>query len=313
MIFASLQQYNLFWWTIFVILLVLAFAALLLWAFTWWYYDNFVNDLHQTFLDYCATVKHITYRGRVAPTGPGYSYELAVALLDISFNTTTANCPQIEKLPSPVDFPGQLALIPSTTNGSKNILGFIFYNQDEAIISFAGTNCVAQWHSDFDYVTVPPTTFNGYTEGVLVHQGFYQQYLSVRPQILGWLQQHRPRVLYLTGHSLGGALSTFCAYDLAKYPGRLFHYSFGAPRSGNTTYAEVFNQRVPQSIRVNNTEDIIVALPPATWDKYNYCHTGGNLPFTVSLKNLRQDHVEAYYDNLPIRAPCIENAERVCG
>lgn len=57
-------------------------------------------------------------------------------------------------------------------------------------------------------------------------------------------QGARWRVL-VTGHSLGGALATVCAYDLARRPWhgagprpRLTMYSYGSPRVGNRRFAQ---------------------------------------------------------------------------
>ena len=53
-----------------------------------------------------------------------------------------------------------------------------------------------------------------------VHHGFLSAYDSIRPQLLTLLDQvlegeEQPWTLCLTGHSLGGALATLCAYDCA--------------------------------------------------------------------------------------------------
>lgn len=48
----------------------------------------------------------------------------------------------------------------------------------------------------------------------------------------------------MTGHSLGGALSTLCAFDCARRPWRraprphLVHYNYGSPRVGNKAFAD---------------------------------------------------------------------------
>lgn len=53
-----------------------------------------------------------------------------------------------------------------------------------------------------------------------VHTGFLSAYDSLRPAVLGLLgamlggERQRWR-LFLTGHSLGGALATLCAWDVA--------------------------------------------------------------------------------------------------
>ena len=55
----------------------------------------------------------------------------------------------------------------------------------------------------------------------------------------------------VTGHSLGGAVATLCAFDLARKaeelgisPSQCCCITFGAPRTGNAAFAKLFNQTV---------------------------------------------------------------------
>jgi nuclear pore complex protein Nup85 len=57
---------------------------------------------------------------------------------------------------------------------------------------------------------------------LMVHSGFLTAYDSVKVKVLRLVDQltadaseDRPWDVYVTGHSLGGALATLCAYDLA--------------------------------------------------------------------------------------------------
>ncbi len=53
----------------------------------------------------------------------------------------------------------------------------------------------------------------------------------------------------LAGHSLGGALATLAAYDLAAELG-LSHVqciTFGAPRVGNSVFVADYNRHVPNT------------------------------------------------------------------
>ncbi|XP_044500845.1 uncharacterized protein LOC123221926 isoform X3 [Mangifera indica] len=88
--------------------------------------------------------------------------------------------------------------------------------------------------------------------------------------------------VYVTGHSLGGALATLFALELsssklAKIPifdGNrhgaisLTMYNFGSPRVGNKKFADVYNEKVKDSWRVVNHRDIIPTVP--RW--MGYCH-----------------------------------------
>ena len=64
-----------------------------------------------------------------------------------------------------------------------------------------------------------------------VHMGFLSAYLSIQDALLQQLQflfaldsndQQQPWEVYITGHSLGGALSTLLAFDLGRIRASLF-------------------------------------------------------------------------------------------
>jgi pimeloyl-ACP methyl ester carboxylesterase len=66
------------------------------------------------------------------------------------------------------------------------------------------------------------------------------------------------------GHSLGGALATLLALDVAantvyKNPSV---YTFGSPRTGDSLFASTYDQVVKNSYRVANRLDIVPTLPP---------------------------------------------------
>ena len=61
-----------------------------------------------------------------------------------------------------------------------------------------------------------------------------------------------------TGHSLGGALATLAAYDIAhatfkegRQPNQVV-YTFGAPRTGNHAFAKEFQACVPDCWHIIN-------------------------------------------------------------
>ncbi|KAH1190111.1 Lipase [Glycine max] len=80
--------------------------------------------------------------------------------------------------------------------------------------------------------------------------------------------------VYVTGHSLGGALATLLALELSsnqlakRGAISITMYNFGSPRVGNKRFAEVYNERVKDSWRVVNHRDIIPTVPRLM----GYCH-----------------------------------------
>lgn len=284
---------------------------------------SYINSLIQSFnedLDqYCDTIDPIIYIYTVLPpiTNGIYQKDLANALYEVGANVTKANCTNILPLPNPNGFNRQLPLIGiDPVNGEENMYAYIFWSTEtnSAIFAFSGTFSLSEWVSDFQYELVPATELNGYKEGVMCHGGFYDVYLSIRSQLWNWwknmnnksmnnnisnINNNNITDLYITGPSLGGALSTICSFDFADVNTELIHYSFAAPRSGNVEYAKIFNDRVPQSMRINNTEDIIPALPPATINDNTFEQTTGNVPFTRSLGSLKDNHTTAYARYMP--------------
>ncbi|RHY29564.1 hypothetical protein DYB32_005046 [Aphanomyces invadans] len=65
------------------------------------------------------------------------------------------------------------------------------------------------------------------------------------------LDEHPDLSLYVTGHSMGGALAVLAAYDCAVHFNiAITMYNFGAPRVGNPAFVRQYNRAVPNSHRV---------------------------------------------------------------
>lgn len=262
--------------------------------------NNFSLNYGLALQKFCQNLGPISYRESVYVPNNLVIYEnkLATSLLDISIATTQSNCQNINPLPLPPGFTNQIVLKRLLTT-----IGRIFWNNNYACISFSGTITLAQWKADFNYKLKPAIRLNNYIEGVECHEGFYNLYLSVRNEIWKWINDHPEiNIFFITGHSLGGALSTIASYDMANL--NPIHYSFASPRCGNVKFSEQFNNMLPNSMRINNTEDIVPQLPPATWNNYTYMHTNNNIPFTKSLGTLQKDHIQAYIEYLP---ECFDN------
>ena len=91
-----------------------------------------------------------------------------------------------------------------------------------------------------------------------VHVGFLRGYLSVRTRLLTMIEALKRDEggdwsVYVTGHSLGGALATICAADLGAgicAADDVVMYNFGSPRVGNLAFVKHFNGVVPEAFRV---------------------------------------------------------------
>lgn len=283
-------------WIWILIIIVIIIITIVLTSVVWYCEvksaeDGYLASLFEQYAVVCNPDAKIIYREAVyVPYENGvYEKKLATALYDICMSTSDANC--IDPIPLPPNFSGQRRVMGIEPESNKLVLlACIFWNETMVVFAFTGTELRSEWMSDLDFKQTAPTKLNGYEEGILVHEGFYSLYLAIREKLwLFWKENPKP-LLYITGHSLGGALSNLCAFDF----GQGIQYSFGAPRTGNPKFAKVFNQRLPTAIRVNNTEDVVPELPPSNWNGYSYEQVGQSLPFTLALGSLAKNHDEAY-------------------
>lgn len=289
--------------TIIVILLIALIIFTLYYEdFISWYESQYNQLCENTEIEYSEAVKYPMDIER-------YEKNLALALYQINNAVSLANCPdKVLILPPGFNQAVEIRGI-DPASGRDTMFAYIFYDNEgeRAVVSFTGTFYLSEWLDDLNYAQVAPTELNGYVDGQLVHGGFYRIYVNIRQQIIDFINDNEVSELYITGHSLGGALAILCGYDLSESKS-MVHYTFGAPRVGNTLFTLDFNKAVPQSMRVNNTEDLIPALPPAYWDGWTFFQNNNNIPFTISLGTLLADHTQAYMKHMPEcfdnRAPC---------
>lgn len=92
-----------------------------------------------------------------------------------------------------------------------------------------------------------------------VHRGFRDAFDAVKADIEKDLRENAGAPIYITGHSLGGALAVLATRFLAS-DSQGACYTFGGPRVGNEYTAD--NIKTP-IYRVVNAADIVPRLPPA--------------------------------------------------
>lgn len=92
---------------------------------------------------------------------------------------------------------------------------------------------------------------------VSLHRGFLSRYLSVRGDILEAARRFHKTPLFITGHSLGGALAKIASIDI-KPKNIAAVYTFGAPRVGNQRIDESIGVPLYQTI---HAADLVPRLP----------------------------------------------------
>lgn len=159
-------------------------------------------------------------------------------------------------------------------------------------VVFRGTKTVVEWFDDAQLGQVPYTFLAG---GGLTEQGFTSVYATIHAEIVQTVNQLAQSgdftALYVTGHSLGGALAVLAAPELAKATpfSSPVMYSFAGPRAGNPKFGlGTYDPNVATSWRVVNTNDLIPKLPNqvtvvfegGTYKTYFYRHVETELDIT---------------------------------
>lgn len=269
---------------------------------------NFLKNWKISYIEYCKSIEpNVSNYPISKPNKNGiYEYPLAKSLLDVAIDVTNSNCLNKPSVPIPIGFVYQEKIYGYDKKNKRRMYATIFISASaiKFLIAFTGTFTLDEWADDFTYPLVNAIQLNNYENGIQVHKGFYEVYIQIRQQIWNLYNKFKDKIkeIYITGHSLGGALSTICAFDFAMY--KPIHYSFAAPRSGGIKYAQKFNKIVPTSLRILNVEDNVPHLPPSVFFQYKYQHTNTPIMFDVNLGTINDNHIKAYLDYLP---KCIPN------
>ena len=149
--------------------------------------------------------------------------------------------------------------------------GFVAAGDDLIAVVFRGTE------NELDWLTNVNAAWVVLQGGVRVHTGFFQAYWPIRDTLFKTVVQllaRKPRPVYVTGHSLGGALATMATAELANHDDSQIRdsiaacYTFGSPRVGDRSFDQYV--KVPL-YRVTNGVDVVPAVPPAL---LGYRHVG---------------------------------------
>ncbi len=128
--------------------------------------------------------------------------------------------------------------------------------------------------------------------GGKVHAGFLQAFAEISDRLDQVLQTRRPEQrLWLTGHSMGGALATLAAAHLGEAAVQGLH-TYGCPRVGNAVFAGLLPVKTHN--RFVHRDDWVPALPP---EFLGYVHAGTLIPVTGSPpRNFLEDLTSAARD-----------------
>jgi pimeloyl-ACP methyl ester carboxylesterase len=174
---------------------------------------------------------------------------------------------------------------------TRTFYGFVAVggNPEMAVVAIRGTASAMEWWDDMHWDLVP---FTQVPNGGSVAQGFYDIYRTFGTMTPGRQEVTRPAAAFaadiahaaadglaadldpampvvVCGHSLGGALATLLAVDMAaNTPLRPQAWTFASPQVGDALFAGCYGRLSNVSWRIYNQVDVVPYFPVDALDHY---------------------------------------------
>lgn len=208
-----------------------------------------------------------------------------------------------------------------------NVVAVIVKVKEALFISLRGTQQLYDWLVNLNFFKSLPYPMDN---NIKFHKGFHRAIASCMYEIHSAILQkfNDYKYIYVTGHSLGGALAAIL-HSLWNHNQRYYYfdsrnqknkaitthscYTFGMPRYGNFNAMQLFSN----PFHIYNQSDIVPTVPPKLFgfddSLIEYCLTAeGNVDSSnlkgcslskfifrlATLKGLREHDIEIYMDRI---------------
>ena len=149
----------------------------------------------------------------------------------------------------------------SLINGEFAIYG---YNNlyDSIFVGFRGSSNLENWVTNIHFSIIYP-----YGNDIGIEKGFYTLFDSFKNEayinINLLSNKYKTNNIIITGHSLGGAISTLLNFDILynNLPYKTNLITFGSPRVGNQNFVNEFNKYNTYSKRITHYFDMVPHVP----------------------------------------------------
>jgi predicted lipase len=173
--------------------------------------------------------------------------------------------------------------------------GFVLTAPQGHIIAFRGTQRTAEWLENIRAQQIEATNQSRFSCIGKVHAGFANVYSAIADATIAAAKQLDPtRPCYICGHSLGAAIATLAAMDLAirvpKLKQQLRLYTYASPRVGDPAFAVAHSRLVPNSYRIANAADAFPLAPPTSFEQLTYAHVGQSWSFLSQQGDIVLNH-----------------------
>ncbi|MEE9412919.1 MAG: lipase family protein [Methylococcales bacterium] len=199
-------------------------------------------------------------------TCPVYAPSLAYLMAQVSSAAYESDSNKLNDILSDLGLTLDDVRIKDSNTGTQ---GFLAYNNDLVVVAFRGTEDFKDWISNVQVWENKMNKTPNCDQSVRVHEGFHDAVKSVVKdgQLFSRIAelQQTGRKFYITGHSLGGALSTLMAYFSAEKEAINIDgvYTYGQPPIGDSEFRQCYEaQLLDKTFRFVNHKDVVPRLKP---------------------------------------------------
>ncbi|MBQ7705278.1 MAG: lipase family protein [Selenomonadaceae bacterium] len=211
---------------------------------------------------------------------------------DLSRRFLAARGWEIEKLESPSEKINVKIHFMGGVDSAGNVTKILFVT---------GTEDLKDVGVDVKVKSVP---FKENDENILVHRGFRDYADAALSEgildfFVEYIDNHPNENFYITGHSLGGAISMLIAARLADAGAdmsRIKVVTFGAPAVGNKAFAETYQDKINLTRVVMDSDPVDVSLK-----LFGYAHFGEVVNYKQVESSTQYSHSMALYLDTALR------------
>ena len=160
---------------------------------------------------------------------------------------------------------------------------FVMANDHDVVIVFRGSDDKADWFANFQASQNPGPLTNS-----RAHEGFQDALFPAVISITNILDKFNAanKNIWVTGHSLGGALCSLYAGMLIEHKYTVYGiYTFASPRPGDDNFATQLKAAVAgPHYRVVNNFDVVPHVPPEPF----FSHSGNRIILKTSGKDRKK-------------------------
>ncbi len=156
-----------------------------------------------------------------------------------------------------VDFKKGIQYASYVDNKKTSTTALFYTDEERAVIAVRGTFEKADMLIDADAQQVIPEVPDVKIQGKL-HQGFYTQALAIirEQNFRNFVTNISNKKLFVTGHSLGGAVATILSAYLSERGLKPLLYTYGSPRVGDVNFVKAYNDKFVHFRHVNDGDTV---------------------------------------------------------